>query len=142
MEPSSLPTPVPRRFPGRLYLWLGLALAVLGPTLYTAQLLAQRLTAPWYMPIFGSVAVGLVLFALSRSRSIWRFLALALVVVFAAGEWHLLLLDTKLPPYSGPVAVGQPFPAFSTKLADGSTFDEASLRSERPTVMVFFRGRW
>jgi hypothetical protein len=141
MSTSSVLAPAPRRFPGRLYLWLGLALALFAPTFYTAQLLAQRLTAPWYLPILGTVAVGLVLLALSRSRSIWRFLVLALLVVMAGGEWFVLW-SAKLPPYTGPVTVGQPFPAFSTKLADGSTFDQASLKSDRPTVMVFFRGRW
>ena len=134
--------PAPRRSPGRLYLWLGLALGLLGPAFYAVQLQAHRLTTPWYMPILGSVAVAAVLFALWRTRSIWRFLALALLVLFAAGEWFLLLSMSKLPPYTGPVAVGQPFPAFSTTLADGSTFDDSSLKGNQATVLVFFRGRW
>jgi hypothetical protein len=141
METTITPVQTPRRSPGRLYLWLGLALGLLGPALYTVQLQAQRLTTPWYLPILSSVAVAAVLVALFRTRSIWRFLALALLVVFAAGEWFFLL-SSKMPPYAGPVAVGQPFPAFSTKLADGSSFDQDKLKGEQRTVMVFFRGRW
>ena len=142
MDASSTSLPAPRRSPGRLFLWLGLALGLLGPTLYFVQFQAHRLTTPWYMPILGSVAVVGVLFALFRNRSIWRFLALGLVVLFAASEWDLLLRQSKLPDYKGPAVVGKPFPAFSTTLADGSKFDEANLKGEQPTVMVFFRGRW
>jgi len=48
----------------------------------------------------------------------------------------------KLPAYSGPLAVGQPFPAFTSSLADGTPFDQSKLASEQTTALVFFRGRW
>jgi FtsH-binding integral membrane protein len=142
MATTSTPVQTPRRSPGRLYLWLGLALGLLGPVCYAVQLQAQRLTAPWYVPILGSVAVAAVLFAILRTRSVWRFLALALLVVFAAGEWFFLLSMSKLPDYKGPVRVNEPFPAFSTTLSDGSPFDESKLKGPQATVLVFFRGRW
>jgi hypothetical protein len=127
---------------GRLYLWLGLGLALLGPVLYTAQLMAQRLTVPWYLPILGTVAALLVLISLMMARSVWRFLAAAVVVLLACGQWFLLLSMSKLPEYAGPLASGQPFPAFSSTLSDGSTFDQSSLKGNQVTVLVFFRGRW
>ncbi len=56
----------------------------------------------------------------------------------AAGRAHTFLL----PPYAGPLAVGQPFPPFVTTLVDGSPLTQESLRDGRATVMVFFRGKW
>ena len=142
METTSPPIAAPPRAGGRLYLWLGLALGLLGPTLYAVQLQAHRLTVPWYMPILGTIGAATMLFAATRNRGIWRFLLSALLVVLATGEWSLLLSKSKLPPYTGPVAVGKPFPAFSTTLADGSKFDETNLKGEQTTALVFFRGRW
>ena len=142
MDTTSAPVQTPRRSPGRLYLWLGLALGLLGPVLYTVQLLAHRLTVPWYVPILGTLAVGVVLFALADRRTVWRFLAIGFLILLAAGEWFFLLSLSKVPAYSGPVAAGEPFPAFTTTLADGSTFDQTNLKGEQATVLVFFRGRW
>ena len=73
--------------------------------------------------------------------SVWRFLAAGLVVLMASGQWFLLLSWSKLPEYDGP-RVGQPFPAFTSVLSDGTTFDRASLQGNQATVLVFFRGRW
>jgi hypothetical protein len=131
----------PRQFPGRLFLWLGLVVGALGPILYVVQLRAERLTAPWYLPILGATGAILALFALSRRWGIVRFLLAGLLVLLAVGEVSLFF-TTKLPPYAGPVAVGQPFPAFATTLADGSPLTEANLAGTQPTAIVFFRGRW
>ena len=48
---------------------------------------------------------------------------------------------TRLPEYEGPL-VGQPFPAFATVLADGTSFTKQQLPGDKDTVLVFFRGRW
>jgi peroxiredoxin len=53
-----------------------------------------------------------------------------------------MVLFSKLPAYTGPVAVGTAMPTFSTTLADGSHFDQDSLRGEQNTVLLFFRGKW
>jgi hypothetical protein len=136
-------SPPGQRSAGRLALWLGLVVGLLGPGLYVAQLLLlRRLTTPRYMPILGTVGVVLVLFALVRRRGVLRFLVAGLLLFLAAGEWWFLLWGSRLSPYTGPVTVGQHFPKFRTTLADGSSFDETRLPGKQATVMVFFRGRW
>ena len=65
-----------------------------------------------------------------------------LVVLALAGfQWTFLFL-VRLPEYTGPVAVGQPFPAFTTQRADGTSFTQRDLAGEQNNVLVFFRGRW
>ncbi len=135
-------TTASRRYAGRIYIGLGIAATVLGPVLYWMQVVhAKHLTVPWYVPILGTVGVALSLVALFRARSFWRILAIVLLSLLAAGEWFFVAIS-KLPAYSGPVAADQAFPAFTTSLADGSAFDQNSLKGEQNTVMVFFRGRW
>ena len=139
MTPTS---PVaPRRHPGRLFLALGLLLPILGVAGYIIQLQARRLIAPWYMPIAATIGVALIVVALWQARSIWRIIALLLVVLLAGAEWAFLL-ETRLPAYTGPVAAGQSFPAFATMRADGSPFTQSDLEGDQNNVMVFFRGRW
>ena len=108
---------------------------------YVAQVSAHRLTTPWYLPASATVGAFLVVLALWEARSLWRFLGLLLVVLLAGAEWTFLL-GSRLPPYTGPVAVGQPFPAFKTLRADGTPFTEQDLQGEQTSVLVSFRGRW
>jgi len=115
---------------------------LLGPFLYVLQLRAKQLSAPWYAPALATAGVALLLLALLRRRTVWRIAALALCGLLAGGEWYILLALSKLPVYSGPVSVGGSFPTFSTTLADGSPFDQDSLRAAQNTALVFFRGRW
>ncbi len=131
----------PRRFPGRLFLAAGLGLPILGILAYTGQLWAQRLIAPWYMPIAATLGVILIAFALWQARSVWRILILMLVVLIAGAEWALMW-QMRLPAYTGPVAAGAPFPLFTTQRADGSPFTQRDLEGDQNNVMVFFRGRW
>jgi hypothetical protein len=112
-----------------------------GIAAYVAQLLANSLMAPWYMPITATLGAILVGVALWKARSIWRILALVLVMLFAGAEWSFLLL-TRLPPYAGPVIVGKPFPVFATMRADDTPFTQQDLPGGQDNVMVFFRGRW
>ena len=130
-----------KQIPGRAALWLGLALGLLAPLLYVGQLRLEWLAAPWYMPILGTVAAALGAYALLHRRGIVRFLVALGLVLLAGLEWSVFW-TTKLPPYSGPVAVGQPFPSFTTTLADGTQFTQADLAGPQATAMVFFRGRW
>jgi hypothetical protein len=126
---------------GRLFMLLGLGLAALGIAAYVLQLWLRRLSVPWYMPAAALLGAALVAASLRESRSAWRILAL--VVVLILGGLEVMALNSmRLPRYTGPVAVGKPFPAFEAKLADGSPFTRASLAGDRATAMVFFRGRW
>jgi hypothetical protein len=97
--------------------------------------------APWYMPIAATLSVFLIVVALWQARSVWRILALLLVVLLAGAEWAFML-GTRLPAYTGPVATGQPFPEFTTMRADGAPFMQRDLEGDQNNVMVFFRGRW
>ncbi len=132
---------VEKRYPGRRFLWLGIALAILGPAAYALLIWAGRLFTPWYVPIVGTAGVLLVIMSLAYARSVGRVLALVLVGLLAAGEWSLLLKVARLPAYTGPVEVGKPLPAFETQLADGSRLAPADLRGKQNTLLVFFRGR-
>jgi hypothetical protein len=132
---------VPRRYPGRLFLALGLACAALGVIGYVVQLSAERLFLPWYLPWSGTLGVFLLIVSLWQARTVWRVLALLLVMLFAGAEWMFIRAE-RLPPYTGPVAEGHPFPAFATVRADGTPFTEHDLEGEQNSVLVFFRGRW
>jgi hypothetical protein len=131
-----------RRHPGRAYLVLGALVALAGLGLYAVQWQAKVLKTPWYVPILATMGAALVVLALVRSRSIWRWLAAVFFTLFAAAEWVALLVLMSAPAYTGPAKVGQPFPEFTTTLADGSTFTQDNLKGTKNTVLVFFRGRW
>jgi hypothetical protein len=131
----------PGRPPGRLLLALGLGLAALGLLGYAGQLWAQRLTRPSYLPWSATLGAALVVAALWQARSVWRVLALLVVLLLAGAEWAFLLVP-RLPAYAGPVEVGRPFPEFATARADGTPFTRSDLRGDRNHVLVFFRGRW
>jgi hypothetical protein len=120
---------------------LGLGLAALGIAAYAGQLWLRRLAVPWYMPGLALVGAALVGVSIWQRKTFWRGLALTLIVLLASFE-VMALTAMRLPPYTGPIAVGRPFPAFEAKLADGSPFTQADLAGDRHTVMVFFRGRW
>ncbi len=130
------------RHPGRVYLVLGALLAAAGLGTYALQFRAKVLTTPWYVPILATVGVALAVTALVRSRSAWRWATAVLLTLLAAAEWVFLLVLMSTPAYTGPAKAGQPFPAFTTTLADGSTFTQDNLKGEQNTVLLFFRGRW
>jgi hypothetical protein len=143
---STTSPPLPRRYPGRLLLWLGFALPFLGIAAYVVQMWAERLYAPWYVPIAATLGVVLVLVSLVLARTVWRVLVLLLVVALAGFEWYALM-GMRAPAYTGPVADGQPMPSFVAtevdgKEPDGKTFTQADLAGDKNNVLVFFRGRW
>jgi hypothetical protein len=130
------------RTPGRSLLLLGVFLAVAGPVVMILLMFAAKiLITPWYAPLLGTLGVALIVLALMRSRSIWRWTAVVIVTMLVAFQWWALLA-MRTPAYTGPVKDGQPFPAFATRLADGSAFTRADLQGDQNTVMVFFRGHW
>lgn len=129
-------------FPGKLYLWLGIVLVLMGPILYIVQLWLKLLRVPWYLPALATAGVGLLLLAFVWRPTVWRIAALVLCALLTAAESYFLVSFTKLPAYTGPVSVGVSFPTFHTTLADGSAFDQGSLQGPQNTALVFFRGRW
>jgi hypothetical protein len=132
---------VPHRFRGRILLLLGLGLAVMGVVAYIVQVSLERLIIPWYMPALGLLGVVLVVVSLRERRTVWRVLAL-LVVVLLTGAELAFLYAVRLPPYTGPIAVGQPFPAFEARRSEGTPFTHRDLAGDQNNVFVFFRGRW
>jgi hypothetical protein len=138
---TASPPAAPRRYPGRLLLALGLVLPALGMAGYAAQVAAHHLTVPWYLPLSAALGVALVVLSLWRARTVWRVLALLLVLLLAGAE-GAFLVRVRLPAYTGPVAAGQPFPAFTTTRADGTPFTQRDLEGDQDNVLVFFRGRW
>jgi hypothetical protein len=131
-----------RQHPGRSLLLLGVFLAVGGYVLNILLTFAAKiLITPWYAPLLGTLGVALIILALMRSRSIWRWTALVIFTLLLAFGWFAVLA-MRTPAYTGPVKDGQPFPAFATTLADGSAFTQDDLKGDQNTVMVFFRGHW
>ena len=130
------------RHPGRSLLLLGVLVAVAGPVLmFSLMFAAKILITPWYAPLLGTLGVALIILALMRSRSIWRWTAVVIFTLLVAFQWWALFA-MRTPAYTGPVKDGRPFPAFATTLADGSAFTQADLQGDQNTVMVFFRGHW
>ena len=126
---------------GRLWLFLGAGLAVLGVVAYVVQIVLGRLAVPLYMPalaLFGSV---LVVISLVQRPTLWRAVSVVLVGLLASAEVAFLLM-VRLPPYTGPIAVGQPFPPFETSRASGGSFGQRDLAGDEKNVLIFFRGRW
>jgi hypothetical protein len=138
---TSSPIATPDRSRGRLLLLSGLGLAVLGVAAYAVQLSLQRLMLPWYMPAMALLGLALVAMSLWKRRTVSRVLAL-LVVVLLAGAELAFLNAMRLPPYTGPIALGRPFPAFEARRADGTPFTQNDLAGDQHHVLVFFRGRW
>lgn len=142
MTAPSVPTDMPRRRgPGRNLTLLGIGLALLGIALYALELRLGRLMTPWYMPCLATLGITLLVIALRQSRSVWRWLALALVLLLASAQW-MFVLATRLPAYSGPATIGKPLPEFTTIRADGTPFTQRDLEGDQENVLVFFRGRW
>jgi hypothetical protein len=145
MSTTSLPV-APPKSGGRLALWTGLLAVVAGLVLYTLQIQAANLTAPWYVPLLATFGTGLVLLSLLRRRTIWRVAALLLLGAVTAGEWWFLLSYSKLPAATGRIEQGKPIPEFTAVRADGTPdgtpFTADNLKGEKETILVFFRGRW
>jgi hypothetical protein len=138
---TTSPSAEPRRYPGRLFLALGLLVTALGIIGYIVQLSAGRLFTPWYVPLSATLGVFLILVSVRQAGVVWRKIVLMLVLMVAIAEWYFLFAEP-LPPYTGPVAVGQPFPAFATVRADGTPFTQRDLEGNQDNVLVFFRGHW
>jgi hypothetical protein len=130
------------RHPGRPLLLLGVFVALAGPVLMIVLMFAAKiLVTPWYLPLLGTLGLGLIILALIRSRSVWRWTAVVVFTLFVAFQWWTMLA-MQTPAYTGPVKDGESFPVFASTLADGSPYTQNDLKGDQNTVMVFFRGHW
>jgi peroxiredoxin len=127
---------------GRNLLIYGIVLTLLGPALLAVQLYGERLETPWFVPIFATVGAALAILSFLRRGTIVRAIVAGLLGIFAIFAWTFLTTMAKLPPYTGPISTGKTFPAFNSKFADGSTFDQSHLVGDQTTAVVFYRGRW
>jgi len=134
--------PPKTRSRGRGYFWLGIGLCLLSPVLNMVLMQMGHLGVPWYALALSTVGVGLLLLAVIQRVGIARIVFLALFGLFCAFQWFLVVFMSKLPAYEGPARAGDKLPAFTTKLADGSSFTEKNLESGQPSALVFFRGHW
>jgi hypothetical protein len=127
---------------GRPLLWVGIGVSLAGIVVYMLQLMIHVLKTPWYVPIVGAAGAVMIFASFLRRPTVTRAVVLALFVALTALEWWFIGIYVNLGPYSGPVAVGKPFPPFSAERGDGTPFTQANLKSDQRTVIVFFRGWW
>src|SRR6516164_268923 len=125
MQKSLSASPPIARSRGRLWLWLGVGLFLLGFVLYFVQAFQfKHLVTPWYMPILFTMGVLLALVSV-RQRPTWtRAIALLVLALLCAAEWYFILAMSRLPEYKGPVQVDNKIPEFTTTFADGSSFTD------------------
>ena len=138
---ATLPMTAPQQFPGRRLVLVAVVLAVLGVAAYVVQIAFGRLVNPWYMPALASLGAVCAIISLVKRRTTWRIIALSALLLLAGAEWAMLYA-LRLPAYTGPIVVGQPFPPFETTRADGTPFKQTDLTGTQNNVLVFFRGRW
>lgn len=126
----------------RVLVFAAVLIAFAAVAVYMFRMSAGHLTTPWYVPITATAGLTIVGLTLLRRRTAWRIGAFALLAVLTAFEWWFILGFTAQPPYQGPVSIGKPAPEFIATRADNSSFTSADLKSDKDTILVFFRGRW
>ena len=120
----------------------GAVLFVLGPIIMMVQVNLYNLGLPWHVPILATLGVLLMAASVWRRRGIGRTVALGLCALLCGGEWYLILVGMRTPEYAGPATIDHSIPEFATTLADGTPFTDQDLTKGKPTLLVFFRGRW
>jgi hypothetical protein len=135
---TSIATP---RKPLRLF-FVGVLLFFLGPAIYIVQVGSGNLMMPWYLLLMSALGVLCMLVSVLQHGGIVRTVFFVLFALLCAGQWYLVMVPLKTPPYTGPAKVDQKLPEFATVFADGKPFANKDLENGKPTVLVFFRGRW
>jgi hypothetical protein len=125
-----------------LFFLLGVLCFLAGPAGYAAQLAQARLTAPWFVPALATLGLLWMVLSVLQRRGVFRTVGLVVFALVCGLEWFMMLVVFRTPPYEGPAQVGQKVPPFAAARADGTMFSDKDLRSARPTVLHFFRGRW
>jgi len=121
---------------------VGILLVLLGPIIYFLLFRMHHLSTPWYAPILATIGVFLMALSVWHYGGWARAIGLILVVLLCGFEWFILLVGSRTPQYAGPAVSGQQLPEFVTTLADGSSISNQDLKNGKPSVMLFFRGRW
>jgi hypothetical protein len=125
-----------------IFFLLGGLCFLVGPAIYAAQFLQFRLTAPWFVPILATLGAFCMVLSVSQRRGVLRAVGLVVFSLVCGFEWFMMLIVFSTPTYAGPAQVGEKLPPFATTLADGTSFSDKDLQNGRPTVLLFFRGRW
>ena len=103
---------------GRKFVVIGILLALAGPAGYAALIAAHRLPMPWFLPISATLGAILIAASLWQARRVGRIVALVVVLLLAGAEW-MFVFATRLPAYTGPIAIGQPFEPVAPLIGTG-----------------------
>lgn len=139
--PEAQAAPHERPSRGRMLLFAGCGVCLLGILLVIVQYMIGWLIVPWYSALLGLLGVVLVAFSIRQRRTAVRFVALIVLMLLAGSQCYFLVSMSRLPDYAGPAA-GASMPAFRTAFADGKPFTQENLSAGLPHVLVFYRGRW
>jgi hypothetical protein len=120
---------------------LGVLLLFLGLGIYVVQFSMKQFVTPWHVPILGTLGVVLMCVSVWQHPGTLRIAGLVLFVLLCGCEWFFLVAS-KTPSYDGPAQPGSKMPVFAAALADGSAFTDKDLEKGKPSVLLFFRGRW
>src|SRR5262245_24609767 len=101
-ETAGNPSPVPGLSTRVLFL-SGVFLLFASVLVYVVQInWANLLVTPWYMPLGGTLAAILALWAFARQRRWWQAAVAVVCILMAALEWLFVGSLTVLPAYTGP----------------------------------------
>ncbi len=78
----------------------------------------------------------------NSSKLPWSLLALTLMVVASTSAQAYEGSPAAWPTETCPIQAGELLPSAMVTAADGSAVDLAESVSEKPTLLVFFRGGW
>ncbi len=97
---------------------------------------------PWL--VVGALVVGCALGigSLLRRRSLLRYGAVGLELVFAGLFVSYLTLWSFLPPHRLAVAPGDPFPDYALSDHAGQLREYSAGAADGPALYVFYRGGW
>ena len=127
-----------RRWP--LFL-VGIVIFLLGPISVIIEMNLRSLRMPWHLPILATVGVLFMLLSATQRGGAVRWIGLGLFALLCGFEWYFVAFVTRLPEYGGTATVGRSIPEFETKLSDGKSFTDKTLKGG-PALLVFFRGHW
>src|SRR5262249_24444198 len=121
----------------------GILLIIIGPAGYFfIQVQIGRIDfLPLYVPVLATIGVLLIAASIVQRVRLIRILFLIAFTFLCGFEWHLLLVATRTPEYTGPVQIGQKLPAFAAARVDakGKTFSQSDLETGERTAIIFFR---
>jgi hypothetical protein len=130
----------PRRWP--LFL-VGVLLFVLGPAITYAQIKLGHMPVAWHAPALAAAGVLFMAVSVWQRGGLWRSAGLVLFALLCAGEWYLVFVSAKTPPYDWAAQADRKVPEFTASYPDGSAFTNKDLEEDNQrTVLLFFRGHW